>query len=148
MERPRPKAPKDPEAGGPKTNICHQGAPPAIVKMEVLIMFIFLLINLGASPHGMRKFLGQGSNMSHNSNLSCCSAKAGSLTCCTTRELLNPEIYHAITQRPFTLNPSGCARVVPPGGGGGCVSGNISAAQPRSPEHWLAGWPSRLKEGI
>ena len=35
----------------------------------------------------MWKFLDQGSNSCHSSNLSLCSGKAGSLTHCTTREL-------------------------------------------------------------
>ena len=35
----------------------------------------------------MWKFLGQGSNLCHSSNLSCCSDNARSLTHCTTREL-------------------------------------------------------------
>ena len=35
----------------------------------------------------IRKFLGQGSNLCHSSNQSCCSDNAGSLTCCATKEL-------------------------------------------------------------
>ena len=37
--------------------------------------------------HSMWKFLGQGSNLCHRSNPSCCSGNAESLTCCATREL-------------------------------------------------------------
>ena len=37
--------------------------------------------------HSMWKFLGQGSNLCHSSNPSCCSGNAESLTCCATREL-------------------------------------------------------------
>ena len=40
---------------------------------------------------GHAKFLGQGSNPSHRSDLSCCSDNTGSLTHCTTREL--PQIF-------------------------------------------------------
>ena len=35
----------------------------------------------------MWKFLGQGSNPCHKSDLSCCSGNAGSFTLCATREL-------------------------------------------------------------
>ena len=38
--------------------------------------------------HGMWKCLGQGSNMHHSRNLLPCSDNAGSLTHCTTREVL------------------------------------------------------------
>ena len=38
---------------------------------------------------GIWKFLGQGLNPNHSSNLNCYSDNAGSLTCFTTRELLN-----------------------------------------------------------
>ena len=41
----------------------------------------------------MWKFLGQGLNLSHSSNLSCCSDNARSLTCCTTRELPEKIIF-------------------------------------------------------
>ena len=36
---------------------------------------------------GMWKFLGQGLNLNHNRDRSCCSDNAGSLTLCTTRDL-------------------------------------------------------------
>ena len=36
---------------------------------------------------GEWKFSGQGWDLNHSSDLSCCSDNAGSLTCCTTREL-------------------------------------------------------------
>ena len=51
-----------------------------------LLFGCFLTVCLAGS--GMWKFLGQGSNSSHSSNLSCCSDGAGSLTSYTTRELL------------------------------------------------------------
>ena len=37
--------------------------------------------------HGMWKFLGQGLNLSHSSDPSCCSDSARSLTCCTKWEI-------------------------------------------------------------
>ena len=37
--------------------------------------------------HGMWWFPGRGSNLRHSSNLSHCRDNAGSLTCCTRREL-------------------------------------------------------------
>ena len=41
----------------------------------------------------MSKFLGQGLNLCHSSNLSRYSDNAGSLTCCATRELLRVEHF-------------------------------------------------------
>ena len=42
--------------------------------------------------HGMWKFLGQGSNPCHSSNLNHCSDITPSLTCCATRELPGCEL--------------------------------------------------------
>ena len=50
-----------------------------------LLLFLFLFFFLG-HIHGMWKFLGQGLNLCHSSDLNPCSDNAG-LTCCTTREL-------------------------------------------------------------
>ena len=48
---------------------------------------VFLLLLLFGLIHGIRKFLSQGLNLCHSSNPSHCIDNAGSLTCCTTREL-------------------------------------------------------------
>ena len=44
-------------------------------------------------PSGMWKFLGQGSNPCHSSDLSCCSGNTCTLTCFITRELRLPLIF-------------------------------------------------------
>ena len=53
------------------------------------ICFFFSFFWGGGHSHGIWKFLGQGSNLSHSSDPSPCSDNTGSLTCCTTRELLS-----------------------------------------------------------
>ena len=53
------------------------------MKSGFLPFFLFF-----GCTHGTWKFLGQGSNLCHSSDLSCPSDNAGSSTCCTTRELL------------------------------------------------------------
>ena len=62
---------------------------PTVTQKELLnFLFKIYLKNLGG--HGLRmwKFLGQGLNPCHNSNLSHCSDNARSLTFCTMRGIL------------------------------------------------------------
>ena len=66
-------------------NICYQ-------------VFYFLCIYFFGSTCGIWTFLGQGSNLHHGSNLSCCSDNAGSLTHYATREL----------PQGFKNNPAQC----------------------------------------
>ena len=49
---------------------------------------------------GMRKFLSQGSNLSHSSNSGHCRDNAGSLTCCAIRERLS---YLSVRDLVFDL---------------------------------------------
>ena len=52
-------------------------------------LFVYMYIPTMAffGIHGMWKFLGQGSNLYHGSNLSCCDDNAGYSTRSATREL-------------------------------------------------------------
>ena len=49
-------------------------------------LFFYLFIFFGCTC-GIWKFLGQGSNLCHSSDQSCCSDNTRSLTCCAIREL-------------------------------------------------------------
>ena len=60
--------------------------------LNQVVLFIYLFIYFGCT-HGMQKFLGQGSNLLHSSNLSHSSDNAGSLTYWAIRELLNQVIF-------------------------------------------------------
>ena len=51
--------------------------------------------------HGMWTFPGQGSNPCHNSNPSCCSDNAGSLTCCVTELPRTAYFWQSWLQRTF-----------------------------------------------
>ena len=52
------------------------------------LLFSFFFFFFFGSTHGMWKFPGQASNLHHSSDLSRCSDHTGSLTPCTTREIL------------------------------------------------------------
>ena len=65
----------------------------ATMSVEMLVFFFFFF----GLACGMWKFLGQGLNLCHSSDLSCCSNNGRSLTHCTSREL----------QREFQLWLSG-----------------------------------------
>ena len=53
----------------------------------IFLLLLVLFIYFFGCACGVWKFLGQGSNLCHSSNLSHCSDNARSLTFCTTKEL-------------------------------------------------------------
>ena len=55
---------------------------PSITRAGIIIHFVCPL----ATPGGTWKYLGQGSNLYHSSDLNHCSDNARSLTYCTTRK--------------------------------------------------------------
>ena len=71
--------------------LTSSGFSPEPVRGHLHFTFFFFLFFLSffGLTWGMLKFLGQGSNPCHSSDLSCCSDNAGSLTCRATRELPN-----------------------------------------------------------
>ena len=63
------------------------------IRIWILFLFVCFFVCFGCAC-GMHKFLGQGLNLCHSSDLSHCSNSAGSLTHWTTREL--PEYYSSM----------------------------------------------------
>ena len=82
------------EVGGGAASKITVSATTLLFSLHIALPFISLFIFLKCFlvysfgwTHGMRKFLGQGPNPCHSSDLSHISHNAGSLTHCTMREL-------------------------------------------------------------
>ena len=65
----------------------HQGTLSLCLGSSCQPIFVYTAFFFFFCTHSMWKFLGQVFNLSHSSNLSCCSDNAGSLIHWATREL-------------------------------------------------------------
>ena len=95
---------------------------------------------------GMWKFLDQGSNPCHSSDLGCCSDNTRSLTRCTPRELLGwffkAKKYLSLVVCASAFWPLGCWRVPVPLGGKEdwwAETDEVLSPQKRQ-RHWWHGW--------
>ena len=110
---------------------------PALTLL-ICYLSIYFSLSLFGCTHGMWKFLGQGSNPCHCSNPIQHIENAGSLTCCTTRELLKLFFFFFFFFFAFS-------RVTPVAYGGSQARGLIGAvvAGPHQ-NHSIVGSEPRL----